>query len=258
MCNRSLGWLAVPAFVAALMLAGCSSGPKLDDQARQRLLQIHTELGVAYLQRNQLDIAQQELEKAMAIDSGDVNANNAMALLQSRLKRYEDADKYFRRAVSARPGSPEAHNNYGVFLCEQGRIDAAEKQFKLAVADPLYKTPDLANLNAGLCLMKKPVPQEAAVYFKAALEANPKLAPALMQMAKISFDSGNTLSARGYMQRYFEVAPDSPESLWLAVVIERALGTNKDLQASYTLRLTGKYPESPEAKRVKQLRSSGR
>ncbi len=258
MHNRSVGRLAGPAFGVALILAGCSGGPKLDDEARQRLLQIHTELGVAYLQRNQLDIAQQELEKALEINSDDVNANNAMALLQSRLKRYDDADKYFRRAVSARPGSPEAHNNYGVFLCEQGRINAAEEQFKLALADPLYKTPDLANLNAGLCLMKKPVPQAAAVYFKAALEANPKLSPALMQMAKISFDSGNTLSARGYMQRYFDVAPDSPESLWLAVMIERALGTNKDLQASYALRLTGKYPESPEAKRLKQLRSSGR
>lgn len=257
MRNLSLGWLA-PALGAALMLVGCSSGPDLDDNARRRLLQIHTELGVAYLQRNQPEIAQRELEKALAIDSDDVNANNAMALLQSRLKRYDDADKYFRRAVSARPPNPEAHNNYGVFLCEQGRIDAAEEQFKRALADPLYKTPDLANLNAGLCLMKKPVPQAAAAYFKAALEANPKLAPALMQMAKISFDSGNTLSARGYMQRYFEVAPDSPESLWLAVTIEQALGTNKDLQASYALRLSGKYPESPEAKRLKQLRSSGR
>ncbi len=258
MCSRSIGWLVAPVLVVTLTVTACSGGQKLDDSARQRLLQIHTELGVAYLQRNQLDIAQQELDKALEIDSGDVNANNAMALLQSRLKRYEEADKYFRRAVGARPGNPEAHNNYGVFLCEQGRIDAAEEQFKRAVADPLYKTPDLANLNAGLCLMKKPVPQEAAVYFKSALDANPKLAPALMQMAKISFDSGNTLSARGYMQRYFEAGPDSPESLWLAVMIERALGTNKDLQASYALRLTGKYPESPEAKRLKQLRSSGR
>jgi type IV pilus assembly protein PilF len=258
MRNRRAGRLAAPAFFVALMLTGCGGGSSLDDNAHQRLLQIHTELGVAYLQRNQLDIAQQELEKALAIDSDDVNANNAMALLQSRLKRYDDADKYFRRAVSARPRNPEAHNNYGVFLCEQGRIDVAEEQFKRAVADPLYKTPDLANLNAGLCLMKKPVPQAAAVYFKAALEANPRLAPALMEMAKISFDSGNTLSARGYMQRYFEAAPDSPESLWLAVMIERALGTNKDLQASYALRLTGKYPESPEAKRLKQLRSNGR
>lgn len=235
------------------MLAGCA-GQRAEAERKARLIDLHTQLGAGYMQRNQYDVAQQELTQALAIDAGAPQANNMMALLQIRLKDTVKAEEHFKRALARNPQHSEVLNNYGTFLCEQGRYDQAEDKFKKALTDPLYPTPELANLNAGLCLMRKPAPRAAEKYFRAALDIHPRLAPALLQMARISFDSGQTLSARGYMQRYLEAAKDSPESLLLAVQIEQALG-NKDMQASYALRLSGKYPESPEAKRVKQLQS---
>jgi len=243
------------AILLSALLIACAA--QLDENKRAELLRIRTELGAGYLQRNQLDIAHQELTQALAINSDDSQANNIMGLLQARMKNYDKAEKYFRKAISAQPDNSDAQNNYGVFLCEQGKLDEAEQRFKKALANPLYKTPELADLNAGVCLMKKPAPVQAVKYFKDALEISPKLAPALYQMAKISLDSGQTLSARGYMQRYFEVAKDSPESLLLATNIERALG-NKDMQAHYALRLTAKYPDSLEAKQLKQSRLNDR
>ncbi len=236
-------------FLLSSLLVACAA--HVDETKRAELLRIRTELGAGYLQRNQLDIAYQELEQALAINPDDSQANNIMGLLQARLKNYDKAEKYFRKSLSAQPDNSDAQNNYGVFLCEQGKLDEAEERFKKALSNPLYKTPELANLNAGLCLMKKPAPARAVKYFRDALDINPKLPAALYQMAKISLDSGQTLSARGYMQRYFEVAKDSPESLLLAANIERALG-NKDMQAHYALRLTAKYPDSLEAKQAKQ------
>lgn len=217
----------------------------------KNLVQIHTQLGAGYMQRGDYDVAEYELKKALAIDSDNSEANNVMGLLQTRLKQYALADQYFRTAVKSQPGNAEAQNNYGAFLCEQGHVDQAIVHFKKALTDPLYKTPQLANLNIGLCLMKKPVPAEATKYFKTALSIDPNLASALFQMAKISADSGQMLSARAYMQRYFEIAGDSPDTLLLAISIERTLG-NKDMLASYALRLTGKYPDSPEAIQFKK------
>lgn len=239
----------------AVLAAGCA-GQQAQNRDR-RLVEIHTQLAAGYLQRNQLDVANQELEKALAIDPDDVQANNVMALLQTRLKNPEKADEFFRRALAGDSDNSDAHNNYGAFLCEQGRLNEAERHFRKAIANPLYKTPELANLNAGLCMMKKPAPVSAAKYFKAALDINPRFAPALYEMAKISFNSGQNLSARGYMQRYFEVAQESPETLWLAFRTERALG-NKDLQSKYGLHLTGKFPDSPEAKQYKKLRAGSK
>jgi len=247
--------LAIVLVIAAL-LSACAA-QRQEQRRDARLVEIHTQLGAGYMQRNQLDIANQELGQALAIDPDNAQANNVMALLQARLKENKKADEYFRRALAAQPDNSDVHNNYGAFLCEQGRLDAAERHFKKALTDPLYRTPELANLNAGRCLMKKPAPAAAAQYFKAALAINPKFAPALLEMAKISFDSGQNLSARGYMQRYFEVAQDSPESLWLAIRIERVL-RNKDLQGKYGLRLTAKYPDSPEAKEYKRSLASSK
>lgn len=243
-------WAAVA--ICALM-AGCAAQREAAER-KARLVQLHTQLGAGYMQRNQYDVAQQELSQALAIDADAPQANNVMALLQIRLKDPVKAEAHFKRALAADPRHSEVLNNYGTFLCEQGRMDEAEDKFKQALTDPLYPTPELANLNAGLCLMRKPAPRAAEKYFRAALAIHPRLAPALLQMARLSFDSGQTLAARGYMQRYLEVAKDSPESLALAVDIERVLG-NKDMQASYALRLSGKYPDSPEAKRLKAATS---
>lgn len=234
----------------SLSLAGCAADREAAAKSA-RLVELHTQLGAGYLQRNQLDVAREELESALKIDPSSVQANNMMALLQSRLKDFNKADMHFRRALESEPENGEVQNNYGVFLCEQGKLEEAEVRFKKAIADPRYKTPDLAYLNAGLCMMKKPDPQLAAGYFRAALDLNPRLSAALYHMAKVSLDSGQTLSARGYMQRYFEVAQDSPEALWLAIRIERALGS-RELLANYGIRLTGKFANSPQAKTYKQ------
>ena len=56
------------------------------------------------------------------------------------------------------------------------------------------------------------------------------------------------LSAGGY----FQSAEDSPESLLLAVKIERLLH-NKNAEASYALRLRGKFPTSPEVAQLQAL-----
>lgn len=236
------------------LLAGCASQDEraADDAKHEQRVDIHTRLGATYLYRNQLDVAQQELERALELDPDDSQANNVMGLLQIRLRNDDKAERHFRRAISEQGDNSEARNNYGVFLCERNRLDEADKQFRAALANPLYRTPEQAALNAGLCALRKPDKDAAAKYLRTALEKDPRSAPALFQMARLSFEAGQMLSARGFMQRYFEVGQDSPEVLLLAFRIERALGA-KDAQASYAVRLRGKFPDSAEAKQLRTL-----
>jgi len=221
------------------------------DARSSRLVETRTQLAASYMQRNQLDIALEELDKALAVDPDNSQANNVMGLLQIRLKNDAKAEQHFRKALSSQGGNAEARNNYGVFLCERGRLDEAEKQFKTALANPLYKTPEIANLNAGSCLQKKNAPELAEKFFRSALQINPKSPVALYQMAVINFNTKQFLPARAFIQRYLEVGNDTPESLLLAVRIEHALGA-KDAQAQYASRLRGKFPDSPEAKQLSE------
>jgi type IV pilus assembly protein PilF len=245
---------AVLPILASLLIAGCATQSEREEKAAKlgKRVEIHTQLGASYLSRNQLDIAQQELERALEINSDDSQANHIMGLLQIRLKQDDKAERYFRRAVGEQPENPDARNSYGVFLCERGRLDEADEQFRAAIKNPLYKTPEQASLNAGLCQLKKPDQHAASAYFRTALEHNPRQPQALLHMARYSLEDGKALSARGFMQRYFEVATDTPEVLLLAFLIERALG-DKNAQATYALRLRGKFPQSAEARQLRTL-----
>ncbi|MFQ5759872.1 MAG: type IV pilus biogenesis/stability protein PilW [Acidiferrobacterales bacterium] len=242
------------AILIGTLLMGCASSQERKAlQARKdNVVILNTQLAAAYLQRGQPEIALHNISKALALAPNDSQANNVMALLQWRLKENDAAERHFRRALKSQPDNSEARNNYGAFLCERGEVDKAVKQFELALADPLYTTPAQANLNAGLCLMKKPAPVAAESYFREVLKLDPKRKEALYQMAKISYDSGETYSARGFIQRFFEIANDTPSSLLLAVRIEGKLRA-KDAEASYALRLRGKFPDSPEAQELRKL-----
>jgi type IV pilus assembly protein PilF len=249
----------MPVVLLCAVLAGCASSAERQAERERvrKLAETHVLLGASYMQRGQLDVAKQELDKAYQLAPDDSQANNMMALLQWRLNEPDQAERHFRKAVAAEPPNPQAWNNYGVFLCERGRIDEAVTWFKKAAANALYKTPDDANLNAGVCLMKKPAPTVAEKHFREALRINPRLPGALYQMAKISLDSGQALAARGFIERYFQAAEDTPESLLLAVKIERAL-RNKNAEASYAVRLRGKFPASPEAGQLQALSGTGK
>jgi type IV pilus assembly protein PilF len=245
MNHRFLNAVIVLLIVA---VAGCASSAERQEEMekKDKRVETHVMLGASYLQRGQLDVAKVELEKALSAMPDNSQANNIMAVLQWRLKKYDEADRLFRKALDKDASNSSAHHNYGAFLCDRGKLDAGVRHFDAVAGDALYPYTAEVNLNAGVCLMKKPAPAVAEKYFREALRINPKFPSALYQMAKLSADSGQRLPARGFIERYFQSAEDTPESLLLAIRIERALG-NKNAEASYALRLRSKFPTSPEA-----------
>ena len=234
-----------------VLIAGCASEATREaDEAKQaQLVGTNVQLANVYLQRGQIEFAKEKLDKALAIDPENSQANNMMAVLQWRFKDYDAAERYFKVAVREDKKNAEAQNNFGAFLCERNRIDEAETWFRKAVANPLYKTPAAAYENAALCFYKVGAHPKSEIYFRKALTADPRLPNSLYHMARITYDSGRTLAARGFLQRYFQAAQDTPQVLLLAVRIERAL-KNKDDEASYALRLRAKFPTSPEAEQL--------
>lgn len=240
--------------VLGVALTACSSAEtRSHDAGKAKLVSIHTQLAAGHLIRNQSEFALQEVNQALALDADDSQANNIMALVQERLRNDDKAEKYFQKAIDSDATNSEAHNNFAVFLCEHGRVKDAIDHFDSALSNPLYRSPEKASLNAGMCLQQRPVAGLSAVkYFRNALTINPRSAIALYNMALISFESGQALPARGFMQRFFEASQDSPESLLLAVKIEKALGA-KDAQANYAFRLRGKFPNSEEAKQLAKI-----
>lgn len=246
-------WRRGVTLALAAWLGACASPAEreAEEARKQRLVQTDLQLAIAYMERNNLAAAKERLEKTLTVSPDDPQVNNVMAVIQWRLKQYDQADRHFRKALDEAPKNPSVNHNVGAYLCDRGSIDEGVKHLDRAAADPTYNGAAEALLNAGVCLMRKPSPAAAEKYFRDALKINPRLPGALYHMAKISYDSGRTFAARGFIDRYYEVAQDTPEVLLLAYYVERAL-KNNDAAASYAVRLRGKFPDSPETEQLKR------
>lgn len=238
----------LPVVFAGVLLAGCatSSGDAQKISSQRESARIHTELGAGYYAQNQLAIALEEFTIATKTDPAYAMGHNGLGLVYGVLREDEKAETSFRKALQLDPRSAESHNNYGSFLCSRNRIDESVPHFLEAVKNPLYATPEIAYMNAGLCSLRKKDMANAETYFKNAVQLQPLLFSASYQLALINFERGQYLVAREYLQSAMAGEPTA-EMLWLGVRIERLLG-DRNAEASHALLLRKKYPDSEQAK----------
>ena len=245
-------------FITVLLPAGCATNNYVKDKPTQsvykhdKISDINVRLAVAYLKDGQIDVALNKVRHALEIDPNNPNANNVLGLIYDRLGEKAKAHIHYQRAVTTDPANSEAHNNYGAFLCRKGDYAEANKHFLRAIDNPLYKSPESAYSNAGECAIRAKNIEQAEAYFRKALQINPKIPSSLYRMAIISYERGNTLSARAYLQRFREVAKHSAETLLLGINIEKALG-DRNAMASYTLLLKARFPDSEQTRMLSDM-----
>jgi type IV pilus assembly protein PilF len=235
----------------AALLAACASMPSQEPSKARRMAETNVQLGLAYMQQGDLETALMKLQRALEQDPKLSSAHHSIAILYQRLGNDTLAEKHYKTALQLEPDAARAHNNYGQFLCLRQRYAEAEEHFIKAAGNPLYNSIAGALTNAGVCANRVPDAVKAEQFFRQALEHDQKYAPALLQMAGVTFKAGNYLSARAYLERYQNVASHNPESLWLGVRIEDALG-DKDASSSYALLLRNTFADTQQAKALKE------
>lgn len=243
------GRLAGMMLVTGLIIAvtGCASIVEYEQQQEKdkRIAETHVKLGVGYLQQNKPEFALEKLKKAIDVKPDYAPAHGAIAMAYEQLLMFDKADEHYREAINLNPENGGMYNNYGVFLCKQGRFRDAEQYFLKAVDTPRYPTPELAYENAGACVKRIPDIDKAEQYLTKALKKNPELPVSLINMADIRYQQKNFLSARGFLQRFEAVSSHTPESLWLGVKIERKMGNSKAAD-HYAKLLQSNFPKSEQ------------
>jgi type IV pilus assembly protein PilF len=241
---------AIAAAVLTAVLAGCVN-QQAAAQRRDAAI-YNTELGIAYMRRGDLALAQTKLDRALKENSDDPDVHSARALLFARLGQPKDADDEFREALRLAPRNPDFQNNYAVYLCSAGRVDEGVQTFLSAAHNPEYLTPQLAYDNAGVCLRSAHHNVEAAQMFVDALTISPNFAQALWQLADLNFSEGKLADARQEIDSFLAANQATPDLLLLAVKVTRAQRDALDSEL-YARRLQLDFPNSAEARELAYL-----
>jgi type IV pilus assembly protein PilF len=235
--------------VLAIFLGGCTSNSNISKPQPERAAELNLELGVEHLRKGNLQQAKDKIDRALEQNPRYGRAHLVAGMLYNRLGDESKADSHYQRAVSLEPKNPEFKNNYAVFLCQHKKYERGQKIALEAAADPLYKTPEVAYLNAGYCARTAGDMKAAEDYFRRSLSVRPRYSDALLQMADLEYHQTEYMSARAFLQRYLEVGRTNPETLWLGVRIERGLGNQAQAQ-HYAQRLKSEYPSAAQTKEL--------
>ena len=220
-------------------VSGKRGSGRSDDNPRVHLLR-----GEQALREGRAADAEAEARKALRIDGGSELAHTLLALSLDRQGRTADAGEHYARAAELAPGSGAALNNYGSWLCLNGRAPEAMAWFDRALADRSYASPASALANAGACAVEGGQPARAERDLRAALRLDPVNAVALEALARHLYGLGEYFEARAFSQRRLDAAQASPAALLLASQIEDKLG-DKAAAARYVQRLRSEFPHAP-------------
>lgn len=239
--------------MAAVALDACSGMPTESKlSARDNAAAANVQLGVAYLQRGELAFAKENLERAEKQSPHDPSVHSALALLYERLGKPRQADEHYRIASRLAPQDPDIANNYAVYLCRNGRIEEGVRHFLSAAHNPLYRTPDSAYTNAGVCLRNAKRLDDATENFKRALQIRPSSAEAAFQLGDLQLDRGRLNDARMQVDQYLASFDPTPDLLLLGVRAAHALGDRLAAE-KYARRLRLEFPGSAQIHDIPDL-----
>jgi type IV pilus assembly protein PilF len=238
------------ALLAINLLTGCAL---FSPSAAEKPTDVYLQLGIRYMDLNKLELARENLQKALEKDSGNARAHSAMAFLYEKINKLDNAKMEYEAALSLSPDDIGIQNNYGRFLCDRRQFDKGMALLTQSSSNMLNDRQWVALTNSGRCQLGMGQREQAVTYLKQALNLNGQYTPALFEMQKISYQMGDYRAAHDYLQRYLGESNHTPETLWIGIQTEQAIG-NTSLANEYRNLLLEKFPLSNEAKQVSGIR----
>lgn len=249
--------LLTPLLVLAL-LGACAAGPgnsgkaeletSSDQSAGQKRAAIRIELAVGYYERGQLDAALDEIKLALRAEPDNVTAYGVRALIYSGMGELGLAEDNFQRALKLAPQNADVSNNYGSFLCKNGRVAQSIPYFDAALANRTYQSPANALNNAGACSLKLGEYALAERYLLQALQQTPDLATTNANLARLYYERRDYPRAGFFVSRLgktTKLESLTADVLWLAIKVQHKLG-DAGAEASLVTQLRRHHSASPE------------
>ncbi|MDP4527919.1 type IV pilus biogenesis/stability protein PilW [Alkalimonas delamerensis] len=248
--------------VSALVLSGCVSestyvGSDRPVQQRQvdntEAARTRMSLGLNYLQRGENAQAIFNLERARALAPQLPEVYNALAFYYQNVNEPEQAEAAYKQALARDPDNADTYNNYGAFLCQQGKYDEAEHLLLTAIRRPGYMRVSESYENLALCQLQQNNFSRAQRYLESAVLHSGNRISSLLNLAGLDYAMGNHQRARQHLTRIQRLGHVSADSILLSYLLADKELDQETQQNSREL-LLQVYPDSEAARLLRQNR----
>ncbi len=248
---KPAGLLAAPVvLLLALGVGGCMHSGLAPGKTGAQAAAVNVQLAIEYMKIGKLAAARETIERGLKEDPASANVQLTAGLIYERLDETALAEHAYSAAARFGKADPNIQNNYAGFLCRTGKTAAGEKLFGAVARNPAYQTPEVALVNAGVCVASTGDALDAQRYFTRALAIRPNMPEALLQMGNLAMDRGDAAEALDYAQRYLAVNPPIAEVLWLGFRAQRMLG-DTTAAAGFARRVQTEFPDSEQARMMR-------
>ena len=244
------------ATLLVLVLAGCATPtaqtqtpdiPTASDLTdADKLARVRMELASAYFSRGQTTTALDEVKQVLQAKPNLPEGYNLRGLIYASMGQLPLAEESFQRALKLAPNDADTLHNYGWFLCQQRRYDAAQSQFTKALAVPQYRDVPRTLVAKGVCEARAGQLVEAEKSLSRSYEMDPANSAAAFNLAEVLYRLDEYERARFYIRRVNdEPQLSNAQTLWLAARIENKLGNRIGVNGIGVV-LRQRYPESSQ------------
>jgi len=152
-----------------IFLTGCAS---FDSSKRLEKAELHMQIGIAYLQKENYPLALREFLNAedLAPNNGAIQSN--LGLVYFLRERYDLSEKHYLKAIALNKNYTEAKNNLARMYIETNQLKKAEPLLVEAAKDLTFTDYASVNVNYGVLEYKKKNYPLSKSYLKKALEIN--------------------------------------------------------------------------------------
>lgn len=168
-----------------LFIASCATTPSAE---KRKEADAYYDLGLSYFQEGRYQDAYVTLQKSLELDARKKEVLYVIGLVHMKFDDLDKAETMFREAIDIDRDYPEAHNALGVIYTRQKRWDDAISEFQSALRNPLYREPELAYYNLGTAYFRTGNYALAVKSYRDALKRAPNMFNAYYYVA-LAFNS---------------------------------------------------------------------
>lgn len=195
------------------------------NQAQPSDLETLDMLGKAYLRMKDYQALTSVFARILQVNPNSASAHAMMATAYAQRGKTEDAIREYQAAEKADPNFLGVHSGLGSLYLQQRKTDLAEKEFRTELQR--YPNDAIANCMLGQILINTQ-PAEAAKYFQAALQANPRYRDALFGLGKAEVSLGHPSAAVEPLHQAVQMDPNFVEAHYVLGTALRQLGHTAD------------------------------